>query len=443
MSIGTAGMARGVALALATLLAGCATSGARRPSAEDLLLSASNPQQISALLDSLMALDASRALDAPGVQLSAWQSGIGGQRVDISFRTTGHAYVLVGMVGRDGHVSVLYPNEPGDSHLVRGDRTYRIGNVFAGFAVPPFNSTYSLTRIELREWFENTGYAFAIASDRPLDLEALDQLGWWDTYDFASRVELLAPRLLSYRIAGAIVPRGARYSAKWEQLEQNSGQSTFALVNAYTSGCASAYSSRLLAGAWYDPYAYGLGRECPGFGRPRFVVARAVTPPPPVTPPPVTPAPPDTGRNRDKVIEVIRKARERGASSGNAATGGDEISARLRAHRAEVMRERRWDTARQASGSRDEGAASTSRGRATARSRERREAATSEAPAARENSVRERARERAREDTPRATPRQEAPARSQPRSEPRTEPRSETHVAPAREARPRPADPDR
>lgn len=86
------------------------------------------------------------------------------------------AYLVIGDIGDDGTMRIIYPARPGEPNLVRKDNSFE-GPRFQPRVVLPFLPTaFSLARTA-------PGYAFVIASSLPLDLTKLAEGERWAIFD--------------------------------------------------------------------------------------------------------------------------------------------------------------------------------------------------------------------------------------------------------------------
>jgi len=231
-----------------------------------------------------------------------------GSRVRATFRLDDDAYVAVVNVGLDGYASVIFPESPDDDGFMRGGRTYRLPSFFTGFAnhfhASRYGRLYNAASAYDGFYDRYAGYVFIIASWRPMNFRAVEELGLWDDYRLAAHERQLEPYQVMHQFAQRLVPGRSRdYSAH------------FARYAAFSVpfGRASSFASCLLygstlgylpwwtfhaVGSWTPHYAIGYygGGRCPyGYGvrLARYRTRRVVGPPPvQPTPPPVQPAPP-------------------------------------------------------------------------------------------------------------------------------------------------------
>src|SRR5438477_12937220 len=84
--------------------------------------------------------------DGPRVTVSARFAPFASARfVDASFHAYDDAYVLVGHVGPDGDIRVVFPRQPGDDGFMRRGDSHSISNVVAGRTTSYF-ARYSAVR---------------------------------------------------------------------------------------------------------------------------------------------------------------------------------------------------------------------------------------------------------------------------------------------------------
>jgi hypothetical protein len=229
-----------------------------------------------------------------------------GSRVRAAFRLDDDAYVAVVNVGLDGYASVIFPESPDDDGFMRGGRTYRLPSFFTGFAnhfhASRYGRLYNAASAYDGFYDRYAGYVFIIASWRPMNFRAVEELGLWDDYRLAAHERQLEPYQVMHQFAQRLVPGRSRdYSAHFARY------AAFSVPFGRASSFASClfYGSTLgylpwwtfhAVGSWWTPhYAigyYGAGR-CPyGARLASYRTRRIVGPPPVQPPPPVRPAPP-------------------------------------------------------------------------------------------------------------------------------------------------------
>ena len=99
----------------------------------------------------------------PGAQVRVTTVRRPGQvpMIEPSFSIADDGYVLVGTLGSNGSVRVIFPTEPTDDGRVEGGRSYRLPPVVPGEAYD-LGGDLSLARSRTGELW-NTGYVFIIA----------------------------------------------------------------------------------------------------------------------------------------------------------------------------------------------------------------------------------------------------------------------------------------
>ena len=249
--------------ALGLLVAGtaCATSAAVG-GATDL----SVPQQaMSRSLspnerDSLIA-QAVADREGPRVTVTTYVSTFSAsRRVRANFRVDDDAYVIVGHVGPDGVVRVVFPEDPKDDGFVKGDKTYQTSEFFGGFAQDyRFRSQNTLFRPYdvHRDSYDGTGlgYVFVIASWRPMRVEQFASEGTWDSFELTDDAYLRDPRPAIQELASLLAGENREaYTVKYARAFNTVDNSVYGSRNAYGVGFCSGSQAFGFAAS---PFAYG------------------------------------------------------------------------------------------------------------------------------------------------------------------------------------------
>ena len=204
----------GVRSAIALLVAGasaCASGGqlAQRSSSGgaqmDRATALTHWKQVR---DSLAAQTLAES-EGPRVSVQVNLDGANGsRRVDASFHMYDDAYVLVGHLGADGRVRVVFPTSPEDDGFVQGDKIYHVPSFFAGFteeyrwrrATDGYHSVQSR-----RDSYDGgVGYVFVIASWRPMRFDRVTDAGKWETYEISDVRYMADPREAIDEIASVL-----------------------------------------------------------------------------------------------------------------------------------------------------------------------------------------------------------------------------------------------
>jgi hypothetical protein len=247
-----------------------------------------------------------------GPRVRIWttdEAGIG-SRVRASFRLDDDAYVAVVNVGLDGYARVIFPESPTDDGFMRGGRTYRLPSFFPGFFdhfyASRYGRFYNAASAYGGFYDRYSGYVFIVASWRPMNFAAAEELGLWDDYRLAAHERQLGPYQTMHLFAQRLVPERSRgYSAHFARYADFGvafGRArSFASCLRYSSALGTfPWWTLYGVGSWWTPVYgfgyYGVGSPCPyGYGA-RLVGyrTRRTIPTLPVqpTPPPVRPAPP-------------------------------------------------------------------------------------------------------------------------------------------------------
>ncbi len=187
--------------------------------------------------------------EGPRVSVSAEVTGFaaGSRRLRATFHLEDDAYVVVGHLGPDGILRIVFPADPLDDGFVRGRKSYRTAEFFAGFndqyryrrtagsfgMGPAFNDSYD----------GGTGYVFVIASWRPMRADRFTTDGRWDSFELAEMDYLRDPRPAIYELASLLAGENREaYTVQFARyfntrvLYAGFGGASSAFGNAYCSG---------------------------------------------------------------------------------------------------------------------------------------------------------------------------------------------------------------
>jgi hypothetical protein len=107
------------------------------------------------------------------------------------------AYHVIGDIGDDGTMRIVYPTRPGEPNLIKKDRSFE-GPRFQPRVILPFLPTsLSVSRTA-------PGYTFVIASSLPLDLTKLAEGERWSMFDVYYENHMADPRPAITDLAAAI-----------------------------------------------------------------------------------------------------------------------------------------------------------------------------------------------------------------------------------------------
>jgi hypothetical protein len=244
----------GPTICLLALVSACQTAGSSAaPSVgatPEPRPQAMTPAQVTTARDSLVAQQIANEV-GPGASIRAEFANLSGvRRVVASFHLNADAYVLVGHIDADGVLRIVFPLEPADDGLVRGNRDYRTPEFFAGFSdqyTSRARQSFTYTANPIDSYDGRNGYAFIIASWRPMRLDQIQTGGSWDTFELSDEKYLNDPRPAIYELAA-----------------QLAGQNH----EAYTVEFARYSSSMPLYGGFADGSSFGAGglSYCSGYG---------------------------------------------------------------------------------------------------------------------------------------------------------------------------------
>lgn len=261
---------RVVGSVLSTLLltaSACATAG----SAASLQPTGSN-EPTSDRVDARTVRDsavAQQIADArgPAVAIHASYETFGGmRRVQSWFRADQDAYVIVGHLGEDGVVRIVFP-QPGDDGFVTGGHTYYLPRIFAGF-LDSYRSRFAMNRgyaglspARNASYDGGMGYLFAIASWRPMHTEKMQDAGGWATWELSDDEYFRDPRPAIYELASLLA--GENREAYTVQFARYFGTASYATLASFNLGYNAfwPYGSSFAAGwcSGFEPIGYFFG----------------------------------------------------------------------------------------------------------------------------------------------------------------------------------------
>jgi len=200
------------AVGLLTLVAGCATTGANGSSLQQTITTPEverlSRQEQVAWRDSVYAQGIADQ-QGPRASIRAQFTNIAGsRRARAIFHVDDDAYVVIGHIDADGVLRFAFPLDPRDDGLVHGGKTYETEEFFAGFLDQfRYNSQSGLLTPATRRYdaYDATlGYAFIIASWRPMRLDRFQTDGRWDSFELANDEYLKDPRPAIYELASLL-----------------------------------------------------------------------------------------------------------------------------------------------------------------------------------------------------------------------------------------------
>jgi len=136
------------------------------------------------------------------------------RRLSALFNVSRPAYVMVGHLGGDGVVRVLFPADPRETGLVRGERTFRTDVVPAEYDAAPgywfLRPTFHRSMSARNDSYDGNGHGFVfiIASDVPLRFDRISEVGLWNEYELPGYATIADPRTLVRQYAALVSPSG-------------------------------------------------------------------------------------------------------------------------------------------------------------------------------------------------------------------------------------------
>lgn len=150
-----------------------------------------------------------------------YSGGLLNRSLTAFFRVHPGAYALVGHLGGDGVIRVLWPSSPMGSGWVVGKKSMRTATFEAPYDGVPSLFSYSMSPYRnvgaLRDSYDGRGhgYVFMIAARRPLAYGVLeDEMGEWSEWEVANHDRALDPRYAIRDFADAVA-RGLPYTLEY------------------------------------------------------------------------------------------------------------------------------------------------------------------------------------------------------------------------------------
>jgi hypothetical protein len=194
--------------------------------------------------------------EGPRVSVSAEFTTVayGSRRIRANIHLDDDAYVLVGQIGPDGIVRIVFPEQPTDDGLLHGKHSYQTAEFFAGFqdqyryrlTTSPYSRFGGATRDSYDLGF---GYLFVIASWRPMRFDQFSTGGVWDSFELTDNEYLRDPRPAVYELAALLAgPNREAYTVEFAHYSNTQ----YAFDNGSGFGRASTYGYGYCSG--YAPF---------------------------------------------------------------------------------------------------------------------------------------------------------------------------------------------
>lgn len=253
------------ALGLLAIASACVTSGAASPG---MSAPSAPPRQMTPLQATMAQVDSTLAQQVanqvgPRASIRAEFANVSGvRRVVASFHLDDDAYVLVGHLDADGVVRIVFPVDPRDDGFVHGNRDYRTPEFFAGFTDEyryRARTSFNQASRAIDSYDGSLGYAFIIASWRPLHVEQFATDGRWDTFELADDKYLTDPRPAIYEMAALLAGQN-REAYTVEFARYNSTSALYAGYSGYGGGGGLGYGYGLGGAEFcngYSPFGWG------------------------------------------------------------------------------------------------------------------------------------------------------------------------------------------
>jgi hypothetical protein len=148
---------------------------------------------------------------------ASFTGGITNRRAQARFTVEDDAYVMVGHLGGDGYVRILFPSSPFDRDAVTKGKTYTTNDVYAASdAIPALYQARTVRYRHLSARLDSydgggNGFFFIIASRHPLHFDEISAGGLFDVIEVPNYYDTYDPRL-TIKALGDLVTRGSPYT---------------------------------------------------------------------------------------------------------------------------------------------------------------------------------------------------------------------------------------
>jgi hypothetical protein len=205
---------------------------------------------------------------------ASYSGGLFNRTAEATFKVDKDAYVLVGHLGGDGVIRVLFPEDGRETGRVRGGKYFRTSSFPAVYDASPglYNMTFPSYR-NLSARYDSYdgrghGYLFMITSERPLRFDAVSDFGIWDDFEITNYSYSTDPRRYVRSFAD-MIGDGAPLSIEYAKSMRSNA--TYSYADAmYDCALADMYGSAMYTSLlfYYSPFSspinfYGLGN---GYG---------------------------------------------------------------------------------------------------------------------------------------------------------------------------------
>jgi hypothetical protein len=212
-----------------------------------------------------------------------FSGGIANRMAQARFSVGSDAYVMVGHLGGDGFVRILYPSTPLHLGTLTKGKTYATADVYAVHdAIPSLYQAvtpryrHASARLDSYDGAGN-GYFFIIASQYPLHFDEIGAGDAFDLIEVPDYYNTYDPRL-TIKALGDLVSRGRPYTLKFATSFGTVDYSTFLdqradclALSFFTLGLTSyAYTPYHLFGSRSMRNAFNCASRYAGFTRPRY-----------------------------------------------------------------------------------------------------------------------------------------------------------------------------
>jgi hypothetical protein len=198
-----------------------------------------------------------------------YSGGLLNRRVEPVFKVEQDAYVLVGHLGGDGQIEVLYPRNPRETGRVPGGKYFRTQSFSAYYDAAPQLYSFATTRFRdvgaQMDSYDGRGHGFVflITSRYPMLFNRISSFGLWDEFEVQDYTFTHDPRT-SINDFAKMLTGGAAYTLKYAS---SFGSSNLSSYNDYLFDCAffaSSFGNSGFSGfgSWnygYIPYASAWG----------------------------------------------------------------------------------------------------------------------------------------------------------------------------------------
>jgi hypothetical protein len=191
---------------------------------------------------------------------ATYSGGLSSRTAQAHFRSESNAYAMVGHLGGDGYIRILYPKTANDRGAIKGKETYSTSMINAQYDGAPeifFARQMPYRNVSTRlDSYDGQGfgYFFVVTSRYPLEFASISDGMLFDEIEVPDFYDDNDPRL-TIRALADLVSGGNAYTLDFAS---SFGSHAYASSFAENRFDCAMLAARGFAYALYTPYSYGL-----------------------------------------------------------------------------------------------------------------------------------------------------------------------------------------